>query len=219
MEIVKKLASNFKDQGAVLYFVGGCVRDELLGIKFDDFDLTSNLPFEKALEIFTQNNFEVFSINKKIGTCKIKTKVNQFDYATFRSEHYKLDGSHTPTKIKFIKNIRQDCKRRDFTINAIYKEVLSGKFHFFGSSKKDLKNKILKTVICPTKSFKKDALRILRLVRFAQKYDLKIEKHTLRGAVKCKDLIKNINAKTLEKEIGKMPKDIKENKLWQQLQL
>ncbi len=161
--------------GFCAYAVGGCVRDSLLGRTPHDYDLcTAATPAEMA-EIFSE--FPLVRSGEKHGTLGVVMEGQVYEITTFRTEGGYLDSRH-PDWVKFVRNLREDLARRDFTVNAMAYSPKEGLVDPFGGAG-DLENHILRAVGDPKTRFQEDALRILRGVRFAVRYDLRPEENTL----------------------------------------
>ncbi len=161
--------------GFCAYAVGGCVRDSLLGRTPHDYDLcTAATPSEMA-GIFSE--FPLVRSGEKHGTLGVVMEGQVYEITTFRTEGGYLDSRH-PDWVKFVRNLREDLARRDCTVNAMAYSPQEGLADPFGGAA-DLENHILRAVGDPKTRFQEDALRILRGVRFAVKYDLRPEENTL----------------------------------------
>lgn len=157
------------------YVVGGCVRDSLLGLTPNDWDITTDRTPQEIKEIF--KDYKIFNKNgEKHGTVTILYKDKQIEITTYREDKNYLDGRH-PSEVSFTRTLKSDLARRDFTINALAYNEIEGLVDLYGGVC-DLKNGLIKTVGDPYKRFSEDYLRILRGVRFASKLGFKMEKET-----------------------------------------
>lgn len=187
---IKKILEKLEANGFESFLVGGCVRDLLRGKDPEDWDIATIAKPEEIQKIFPDN----FSENK-FGTVTVLTgskneKLKEVEITPYRADEKYSDKRH-PDAVKFVKNIKDDLSRRDFTINAMAARKQK-KFEIidpFGGEK-DLKNKIIRAVGKAEERFNEDALRMMRAVRFAVCLGFKIEKNTA-GAIKK-------NAKWLE---------------------
>ena len=162
-ELFQFLNKIFKENGFSIFEVGGSVRDELLNIEVFDFDFATDATPEEMMQFLPDAN-DTFS---KYGCIKYKGEHGRAEITTFRVEESYDDFRH-PTQIRFVKCLEDDFKRRDFTINAIYKDA-DGKIYDPANGVEDLKNKTIRFVGDPEKRIKEDPLRILRAKRFATK--------------------------------------------------
>ena len=169
LKIVKTIRSN----GGDALFVGGFVRNLLLGKACKDIDIASTLPPEKLLQIFP----EALTAGASFGVILVKSADFHFEVATLREERMYMDGRH-PQQVRYTTDFRIDSERRDFTVNAMFYDPESMQIIDFHNGTADLQKAILRTVGNSDIRFKEDYLRMLRAIRFAAKYDLKIEKNT-----------------------------------------
>ena len=163
--ILKVLEAN----GYEAYVVGGCVRDSLLGKQPHDWDITTSaLPLQvKAL--FSRT----IDTGLKHGTVTIPSGREAYEVTTYRIDGEYLDGRH-PSEVTFTASLREDLKRRDFTINAMAYNEKDGLQDFFDGIS-DLENQRIRAVGDPRKRFEEDALRILRAVRFSAQLGYTVE--------------------------------------------
>ena len=164
---------------ATLYIVGGYVRDCLLNKTPNDLDLTSSLTISELEKVLKNTNFRVTITNKSFGTAKISLKNETYEYTTFRKDIY-ISGKHTPQQVEFVKNLTEDFSRRDFSINAMYYNILTNELIDPLNAKEDLNKKILKQVGTQTLNF--DGERILRMVKYACILNFKIDRPTFLSA-------------------------------------
>ncbi|MBE7057295.1 MAG: HD domain-containing protein [Ruminococcaceae bacterium] len=186
--------------GFEAYIVGGCVRDFLMGTDPDDFDITTSaLPFE-IKEVF--KDFKVIETGLKHGTVTVVIKHFHLEITTFRTESSYSDNRH-PDHVHFTRSLKEDLARRDFTVNAMAYNPVVGLVDIFGG-RKDLENKIIRTVGEAKERFSEDALRILRALRFASKLGFDIEENTLQAARELKESLKNVAAERVYVEFTKL---------------
>ena len=197
-QIGKQILIRLQNAGYSSYFVGGYVRDKLLGIKSNDIDITTSATPSEVIALF--NN--VKETGKKYGSVTVLMDEYKYEVTTYRSDGEYLDNRH-PEKVVFSTNIIDDLSRRDFTINAIIMDE-NEKVSDFYKSLEDLDNKIIRTINDPIKRYKEDSLRILRAFRFVSKLGFEIEEKTLEAASKLKYLIKNISIERVMLELDKI---------------
>ena len=186
--------------GFAAYAVGGCVRDSLLGLTPQDFDLcTAALP-EQTEAVFS--DCRLILAGKKHGTVAVVTDGGIVEITTFRTEGNYSDNRH-PEWVKFVPDIREDLARRDFTVNAMAFSPTRGFTDPFGG-RADLENRILRAVGDPGTRFREDSLRILRGVRFAVKYGLRVEDHTMEAMVRLRHLMGNLARERVFDELCKL---------------
>ena len=186
--------------GYAAYVVGGCVRDSLLGLIPHDWDLcTSALP---------QQGMELFGAEKCIptglqhGTVTVKQGGGLYEITTFRTEGTYTDGRH-PDEVHFVPDVREDLARRDFTINAMAYNEKEGLVDPFGGQA-DLQSGILRAVGVPHQRFTEDALRILRLYRFAARFGFSIDPPTAQAAQELCAHLDCVSVERIEEELTKL---------------
>ena len=195
-----ELLDNLHRAGYAAYVVGGCVRDSLLGLTPHDWDLcTSALP---------QQGMELFGAEKCIptglqhGTVTVKQGGGLYEITTFRTEGTYTDGRH-PDEVHFVPDVREDLARRDFTINAMAYNAKEGLIDPFGGQD-DLQSGILRAVGVPHQRFTEDALRILRLYRFAARFGFSIDPPTAQAAQELCAHLDCVSVERIEEELAKL---------------
>lgn len=196
-----KLAKAFQKENATLYIVGGYIRNAKFNLLSYDIDICSSLVPDKVMAICETLKFKATLVNKKLGTILIQTKTEKFEYTCFRTENYPKSGAHSPDSTKFVEDIKLDAGRRDFTINALYYNILTGETLDFYNGEHDIKKKVLKAIKTPKEVFESDGLRLLRLIRFALTYGLAIDKETLLTAKNYNYQLKDISKERIIKEL------------------
>ncbi|MBQ3494003.1 MAG: CCA tRNA nucleotidyltransferase [Clostridia bacterium] len=199
-ESLEKLANKLKTKGE-LFVVGGYVRNAILGIYGTDIDLCSKLTPDELKLALKNTDFVVKDKNKKLGTVTIEVGDEVFEHTTFRSEQYEQGGKHSPVIVSFVDDIREDAKRRDFTINSIYYSITKRKIIDIYSGLYDLEQKRIKTIETPDYVFGSDGLRILRMIRLACELDFSIEKQTFLTAKKMAYHLQDISGTRKQKEL------------------
>ena len=199
-DYVQICINRLESAGFAAYAVGGCVRDSLLGLTPQDFDLcTAALP-EQTEAVFS--DCRLILAGKKHGTVAVVTDGGIVEITTFRTEGNYSDNRH-PEWVKFVPDIREDLARRDFTVNAMAFSPTRGFTDPFGG-RADLENRILRAVGDPGTRFREDSLRILRGVRFAVKYGLRVEDHTMEAMVQLRHLMANLARERVFDELCKL---------------
>ena len=181
------------------YIVGGFVRDIFLGLNPKDCDFVTDIEYERLKEIFKK--FKPKEMGKHFGIIQIKIGGIPYEIAKMR-EDIGIPLDRKVQKVEFTKNIYDDLKRRDFTINAIAYD--GEKFYFGEKSKEDIENKVLRFVGDCTQRIKEDPLRILRYFRFLATKDLKYFPETIDEIKKSKNLIQNLSAERIRDEFSKI---------------
>lgn len=197
---VKFIIDKIDEYGYEAFIVGGCVRDYILGIEPNDYDITTNANPNTIIDIF--KDFKIIKTGIKHGTVGILIDKNIYEITTYRIES-EYECNRRPKSVEFTSNIVDDLKRRDFTINAMAYNDKKGLIDKFGGVL-DLKNKIIKTVGNPDKRFNEDGLRIIRAIRFSAKLGFNIEEKTLNSIYKNYHIVKNISVERMTEEVNKI---------------
>ncbi|MBQ6825989.1 MAG: CCA tRNA nucleotidyltransferase [Clostridia bacterium] len=200
LKIPKKIQyvlSSLQKSGHKAYIVGGCVRDMLMGKTPHDFDITTSASTDEITALFKKT----IPTGLKHGTITVLIENEPIEVTTFRTEADYLDHRH-PETIKFVDNLAEDLSRRDFTVNAIAYNENKGIIDLY-KGRADIKNKILRCVGNPEARFTEDALRILRLFRFASTLQFGIEENTLNAALKMAYLLEIISSERILSELKK----------------
>ena len=186
--------------GYAAYVVGGCVRDSLLGLTPHDWDLcTSALP-QQGMELFGKE--KCIPTGLQHGTVTVKQGGGLYEITTFRTEGTYTDGRH-PDEVHFVPDVREDLARRDFTINAMAYNAKEGLIDPFGGQD-DLQSGILRAVGVPHQRFTEDALRILRLYRFAARFGFSIDPPTAQAAQELCAHLDCVSVERIEEELAKL---------------
>src|SRR5271154_5949213 len=196
--IAKEIVERLQQAGFAAFWVGGCVRDFLLGREPQDFDITTDAKPEQVEKLFRKT----IPVGKKFGVMIIVEGGHQFQVATFRAEADYQDGRR-PEKIVFA-NAEADASRRDFTVNGLFYDPLTQKIHDWVGGEKDLRAKIIRTIGAPEERFGEDHLRLLRAVRFAAQLNFEIEPKTFTAIQKLAPKIKLISAERVRDELLKL---------------
>ena len=186
--------------GHAAYVVGGCVRDSLLGLTPHDWDLcTSALP-QQVMELFGAQR--CIPTGLQHGTVTVKQSGALYEITTFRTEGTYTDGRH-PDEVHFVPDVREDLARRDLTINAMAYNEKEGLVDPFGGQA-DLQSGIVRAVGVPRQRFTEDALRILRLYRFAARFGFAIDPSTAQAAQELCAHLDCVSVERIEEELAKL---------------
>jgi poly(A) polymerase len=220
-EIVRTL----RDHGHQSYFAGGCVRDLLLGREPADYDVATDATPREVMQIFPQT----YAVGEQFGVVLVPEKERSVEMAdsalpkervhgqavevaTFRSDVSYSDGRH-PDEVRFTKDPREDAQRRDFTINGMMLDPISSDSSSdlttlsildFVGGRDDLKAGIIRAIGDPDRRFTEDKLRMLRAVRFAARFDYRIDPATMQAIRKLAPQIKQVSAERIREELTKM---------------
>lgn len=197
--VVRKLQSS----GYTAFFAGGCVRDLLLGDLPNDYDIATNALPDAVIKLFPDSSF----VGKKFGVVRVRVGNNsgarmELEVATFRKEGCYIDGRH-PGTVEFS-DPETDAHRRDFTINAMFFDPVSGVFHDYVGGQQDIKLKLIRCVGEPNERFAEDHLRMLRAVRFAATLGFEIELKTALAIKQNAGMIRNISVERVSDELTRI---------------
>jgi poly(A) polymerase len=196
--IAREIVRRLQAAGFAAFWVGGYVRDFLLGREPQDFDIATDAKPEQVEKLFKRT----IGVGKKFGVMVVVEDGHQFQVATFRAEADYKDGRR-PTKVIFA-NAEADAQRRDFTVNGLLYDPLTKKIHDWVGGEKDLHAKIIRTIGAPEERFAEDHLRLLRAIRFAAQLDFEIEPKTFVAVKKFAPKIKLISAERIRDELLKL---------------
>lgn len=194
-----RLVKALQTTGFSAYFVGGAVRDMLLGISPKDIDIaTSAVPAEIE---------SVFKRTSQIGACFGVVAVREgeffFEVATFREDRQYLDGRR-PEGVKYTDDPELDAKRRDFTVNGMFFDPVKEELLDFSGGREDLRKGVLRTIGDPLERFSEDYLRMLRAVRFCNRFRFELSDDTKSAIMKLKDKISLLSVERIREELNKM---------------
>jgi len=194
---IEYVLETLTQNGHDAFIVGGCIRDMLLGKAPGDFDIATSAKPDEVQTLFEKT----VPTGIKHGTVTVIVENCAIEVTTFRCDGNYTDNRH-PENIEFVSNIKDDLARRDFTVNALAYNHSTGIVDFY-NGEADLENRVLRAVGEPGKRFEEDALRILRLFRFASVLDFEIEKRTLDAALEKAYLLENISRERILPELYK----------------
>lgn len=197
-EYVRRCVDALETAGFEAWAVGGCVRDAALGRTPQDYDVCTNALPDQTREVFRE--YDMYLAGLKHGTVSVICGGNVVEITTFRTEGEYLDSRH-PQWVAFVPDIREDLARRDFTVNAMAWSPARGLCDPFGG-REDLERGILRAVGDPGTRFREDALRILRGVRFAVRYNLSVEEQTLRAMEELTPLLDALSRERVFAELS-----------------
>ncbi len=197
---VIEILNRFRENGFESFCVGGAVRDSIMGVPVGDWDITTSALPHQTKEIF--NDYKTIDTGIKHGTITILINKIPFEVTTYRIDGEYSDNRH-PEDVSFTKNLSEDLKRRDFTVNALAYNPISGLVDLF-SGQEHIYNSIIKTVGEPKTRFEEDGLRIMRALRFSATLGFNIDEETGKAIHENKELLKNISAERLQVELVKL---------------
>jgi poly(A) polymerase len=192
------IARRLQAAGFEAFWVGGCVRDLLLGREPDDYDVvTSALP-EAVEKLFART----VAVGRKFGVIVVIEGEHQFQVATFRAEADYQDGRR-PSQLTFG-DAQADACRRDFTINGLFYDPVRKQLRDWVGGEADLRAKLIRTIGSPAERFAEDHLRLLRAVRLAAQLDFQIEERTFAAVQTAAPMIRGISAERIREELCKL---------------
>ena len=181
---IRELSELFKQNGKRLYIVGGWVRDHLMGKSPHDIDLaTDSLP-DDTLE-FLGDKYSVDLVGKAFGVIILKVGGEDVEIASFRT-----DGDGRKPEVTLGVTIEEDVSRRDLTISALFYDIENDNIVDLVGGINDINNKVIRMVGDPLDRINEDQLRVLRVARFASRYDFEIDDKTAKAIQKNSDLSK-----------------------------
>jgi poly(A) polymerase len=213
-DFASSIVQTLRQRGFKAYLVGGCVRDLLLGREPKDYDVATDATPQQVMEIFP----ETYAVGAQFGVVLVpapdgggegdpaadqSSRSHAVEVATFRSDIGYSDGRH-PDEVRFSRQPEEDVARRDFTINGMLLDPLSGEVLDFVGGKKDLEAGIVRAIGDPERRFAEDKLRMLRAVRFAARFEYTIEPSTFGAIQKLAGQIEAVSRERVRDELARM---------------
>jgi len=207
------IVQTLRQRGFHAYLVGGCVRDLLLGREPKDYDVATNATPEQVMTIFP----ETYAVGAQFGVVLVPVPEEQWsaekdqasgqtcavEVATFRSDIGYSDGRH-PDEVLFSQDPREDVARRDFTINGMLLDPESGEVLDYVGGRRDLQDRVIRTIGDPERRFGEDKLRMLRAVRLAARFEYTIEPATFAAIEKLAHEIQVVSRERMRDELTRM---------------
>ena len=197
-DIAGRMVERLHAAGFAAFWVGGCVRDFLLGREPEDFDIATDARPAQVEKLFAKT----IPVGKKFGVVVVVEGGQQFQVAMFRAEAEYRDGRR-PERVE-LANAEADARRRDFTVNGLFYDPATEKIHDWVGGEKDLRAKLIRTIGAPAERFGEDHLRMLRAVRFAARLNFEIEPATFAAIQTLAPKIKTISAERVRDELIKL---------------
>lgn len=192
------IIQTLRKNGYEAYYVGGCVRDTLLGRQVHDWDITTSALPEQTMACFAH----VEPTGLRHGTITVFLDDTEAEVTTFRTDGAYRDGRH-PEEVTFVRTLSQDLARRDFTVNAMAMDDRLQVTDLYGGLE-DLRKKRIRCVGVPDKRFREDALRMFRALRFSAQLGFEIETETERAIARNGALHENLSAERIRDEVEKI---------------
>ncbi len=171
-ELAKPILEHIQENGFEAYYVGGSVRDYVMGRDIHDIDITTSATPDEIESIFSHT----IPVGKEHGTINVVYNHENYEVTTFRAEDDYLDHRR-PSGVTFVRDLYEDLQRRDFTMNAIAMDTEYKLYDYFGGQE-DIDNRIIRTVGLPEERFQEDALRMIRCLRFQSQLSFEIADDT-----------------------------------------
>ena len=206
-DFARSIVQTLRQQGFQAYLVGGCVRDLLLQREAEDWDVATDATPGQVMSIFP----ETYAVGAQFGVVLVPVpegsrepaQSSVVEVATFRSDISYSDGRH-PDQVRFSRDPREDVARRDFTINGMLLDPVSGEVIDFVGGKKDLAAGVIRTIGDPELRFAEDKLRMLRAVRFAARFGYVIDAGTFEAIKKLADEVRLVSRERVRDELTRM---------------
>jgi len=213
-DVATAIVQTLRQRGFQAYLVGGCVRDLLLGREPKDYDVATDATPDRVMEFFP----ETYAVGAQFGVVLVpvphtewasgasadfSSKAHAVEVATFRNDIGYSDGRH-PDEVRFSRDPREDVARRDFTINGMLLDPVSGQVLDFVGARKDLEAGIVRTIGDAEQRFGEDKLRMLRAVRFAARFEYSIEPATFAATQKLAEQIQIVSRERVRDELTRM---------------
>ncbi|HYM75415.1 MAG TPA: CCA tRNA nucleotidyltransferase [Candidatus Dormibacteraeota bacterium] len=213
-DFASSIVQTLRQRGFQAYLVGGCVRDILLGREPKDYDVATDATPKQVMDIFP----ETYAVGAQFGVVLVPApeedggvvasaegvaRTQAVEVATFRSDIGYSDGRH-PDEVRFSRSPQEDVARRDFTINGMLLDPVSGEVHDFVGGRKDLAVGIVRTIGDPEQRFAEDKLRMLRAVRFAARFEYAIDPATFTAMQKLAEQIQVVSRERVRDELTRM---------------
>ena len=197
---VSEILNVFYSNGYEAFLVGGCVRDSLLGNKPKDYDITTNAKPETIKSLL--NNFKTIDTGIDFGTVTAISDGHPIEITTYRIDGDYFDNRR-PENVIYTQELKEDLKRRDFTVNSMAFSPGTGLIDLFGGQS-DLETGIIRAIGNPEERFNEDGLRIMRALRFASRYGFRIDSETSKAIHNLRGLLSNIAVERVSSELNQI---------------
>ncbi len=198
-KLARRIVETLQSEGEAAYFVGGCVRDRLLGRDIQDWDVATSAPAATVRALFERSE----EVGAAFGVVLVHGEGATVEVATFRKDFDYQDGRR-PERVTFTSSVEEDVRRRDFTINGLLYDPIADKVLDLVEGQKDIAKRLVRAIGNPLERFEEDHLRMLRAVRFAARLEFEIEVGTLTAIRKSAPAIKRIAAERIREELTRI---------------
>lgn len=194
----RAIVAHLQAAGHAAFWVGGCVRDQLLGREPEDFDVATSARPEQIEALFERT----IPVGRQFGVILVVVEGEQYQVSTFRAEGPYRDGRR-PSEVRFTDAI-EDARRRDLTVNGLFFDPVSAVLHDWVGGQEDLLARRIRTIGDPVERLAEDYLRLLRVVRFAAQLDFVVEPATLSAVQANAAQIHRVSAERIREELMKL---------------
>lgn len=198
-ELANAICETLERNGHQAFLVGGCVRDLLLGRAPADYDIATDAPPERVLQLFPQG----IAVGAQFGVVLVPRGTEKVEVATFRRDVGYSDGRH-PDQVVYAATAEEDVSRRDFTINGLLMRHATGEILDFVGGRADLNAGLIRCIGDPERRFTEDKLRMLRAVRFAARFGYHMEQKTSEAILNRAPEIHSVSAERIREELSKL---------------
>lgn len=194
-----EILMRLRDAGFQAYFVGGCVRDLVMGRPPKDYDIATDAHPDQVLELFPES----LMVGAQFGVVVAPSAEGPVEVATFRSDGAYADGRH-PAEVRYAKTAEEDVRRRDFTINGLLFDPADGRVMDYVGGQEDIRARRIRTIGDPFARFNEDHLRMLRAVRFAARFGFSLDGPALAAIQELRNFIRDVSHERVRDEILKI---------------
>jgi poly(A) polymerase len=193
------IVGRLRAEGYQAYFVGGCVRDLVMGREPADYDVATDATPEEVLRIYPHS----LTVGAQFGVVVVPAEAGDVEVATFRSDGRYADGRH-PTQVRFARTPQEDVRRRDFTINGLLYDPARERVLDYVGGQADLRARLIRSIGDPAERFSEDRLRMLRAVRFVARFGFALDPATEQAIGNLAPEIRSVSAERVRDEILKI---------------
>ena len=197
--LARDVIAKLRLAGHRAYLVGGCVRDLLLGVEPQDYDVATDARPDRIMDLFPDSG----RVGAHFGVVLVRNVFDQIEVATFRSDREYSDGRR-PDAVHFETDPAQDARRRDFTINGLMMDPDSGELFDFVGGRSDLEHRVIRAIGDAEERFREDHLRLLRAARFAARLDFQIVPATFEAIRRNHVLIAKVSCERIREELTRI---------------
>lgn len=197
-EGAERIVCRLRAAGHEAFFVGGCVRDLLRGVSPDDYDIVTSARPEQVMALFSHT----YPVGAAFGVVLVREGEYAYETATYRQETDYRDGRH-PSRVSFV-TAREDVLRRDFTVNGLLMDPVTGETVDYVGGREDLERRLIRTIGDPEARFAEDHLRMLRALRFAAQLDFTVDDGAWQAIKKRAGDINRVSAERIREELTRM---------------